>query len=92
MTRFFETLDDEHAQPHTVRFTYRRAAFSNTLKSKAGLMVARAAALRININTDGCVINTDGRVTGSHINTDGRVTGSSRLKWTRTGTSAKMGC
>ena len=51
-TRFFEIFDDVHAQPHTSRFTYRRAAFFNTLKSKIGLMVARAAALRTNINID----------------------------------------
>ena len=38
---------------HTSRFTYRRAAFFNTLKSKTGLMVAMAAALRTNINIDG---------------------------------------
>ena len=48
--RFFEIFEDVHAQPHTSRFTYRRAAFFNTLKSKTGLMVARAAALRTNIN------------------------------------------
>ena len=41
------------AQPYTSRFTYRRAAFFNTLKSKTGLMAARAAALRTNINIDG---------------------------------------
>ena len=52
-TPFFEIFDDGHAQPHTSRFTYRRAAFFNTLKSKTGLMVARAAALRTNINIDG---------------------------------------
>ena len=52
-TRFFEIFDDGHAQPYTSRFTYRRAAFFNTLKSKTGLMVARAAALRTNINIDG---------------------------------------
>ena len=52
-TRFFDILDEEHAQPHASRFTYRRAAFFNTLKSKTGLMVARAAALRTNINIDG---------------------------------------
>ena len=40
-TRFFEIFDDGHAQPYTSRFTYRRAAFFNTLKSKTGLMVAR---------------------------------------------------
>ena len=33
-TRFFEIFEDGHARPHTSRFTYRRAAFSNTLKSK----------------------------------------------------------
>ena len=60
-TRFFEILDDEHAQPHTSRFTYRRAAFFNTLKSKTGLMVARAAALRVNINTDGRPLPTKKR-------------------------------
>ena len=51
--RFFDIMDDERAQPDTARFTYRRAAFFNTFKGKTGLMVARAAALRININTDG---------------------------------------
>ena len=60
-TRFFEILDDEHAQPHTSRFTHRRAAFFNTLTSKTGLMVARAAALRININTDGRPLPTKKR-------------------------------
>ena len=44
---------DERAQPSTPRFQYRRAAFFNTLKSKTGLMVARAAALRTKINIDG---------------------------------------
>ena len=50
-TRFFEIFDDGHAQPYTSRFIYRRAAFFNTLKT--GLMVARVAALRTNINIDG---------------------------------------
>ena len=31
--RFFEMFDDGHAQPHTSRFQYRRAAFFITLKS-----------------------------------------------------------
>ena len=59
--RFFEIFDDVHAQPHTSRFTYRRAAFFNTLKSKTGLMVARAAALRTNINIDGRPLPTQKR-------------------------------
>ena len=60
-TRFFEIFDDGHAQPYTSRFTYRRAAFFNTLKSKTGLMVARAAALCININTDSRPMTTSQR-------------------------------
>ena len=60
-TRFFEIFDDGHAQPYTSRFTYRRAAFFNTLKSKIGLMVARAAALRTNINIDGRPLPTQKR-------------------------------
>ena len=51
----------EDAQPYTSRFTYRRAAFFNTLKSKTGLMVARAAALRTNINIDGRPLPTQKR-------------------------------
>jgi len=60
-TRFFEIWDEGHAQPNTLRFTYRRAAFFNTLKSKTGLMVARAAALRTNINIDGRPLPTQKR-------------------------------
>ena len=43
------------------RFTYRRAAFFNTLKSKIGLMMAWAAALRVNINIDGRPLPTKKR-------------------------------
>ena len=52
-TRFFEILDDEQALPNNPSFTYRRAAFFNTLKRRTSLVVTRAAALRININTNG---------------------------------------
>ena len=46
-------MDDEEAPPNTARFTHRHAAFFIILKGKTGLMVARAAALWIIINTDG---------------------------------------
>ena len=59
MTRYFQILD-ERAQATTARFTYCRADF-NTLKSKTGLVVARAAALRININTEDRPIPTKKR-------------------------------
>ena len=39
------------AQQHCDSFRYRRAAFYNGLKSKVGLAAAKAAALRVNLNT-----------------------------------------
>ena len=41
------------AQPNQDQFRFRRAAFYSSLKSKVGLIAAKAAALRINMNTDG---------------------------------------
>ena len=35
---------------------FKRAAFYNGLKSKVGLAAAKAAALRVNLNVQGCVI------------------------------------
>ena len=40
--------------PEALRF--KRAAFYNGLKSKVGLAAAKAAALRINLNVQGCSI------------------------------------
>ena len=37
-------------------FRFKRAAFYNGLKSKVGLAAAKAAALRINLNVQGCGI------------------------------------
>jgi hypothetical protein len=37
-------------------FRFKRAAFYNGLKSKVGLAAAKAAALRVNLNVQGCVI------------------------------------
>ena len=36
------------------RFRFKRAAFFQSLKSKVGLAAAKAAALQINLNIDGC--------------------------------------
>ena len=44
------------AQQHCDSFRYRRAAFYNGLKSKVGLAAAKAAALRVNLNINGCSI------------------------------------
>jgi hypothetical protein len=35
---------------------FKRAAFYNGLKSKVGLAAAKAAALRVNVNVQGCGI------------------------------------
>ena len=42
------------AQQHCVSFRFRRAAFYNGLKSKVGLAAAKTAAMRINLNINGC--------------------------------------
>jgi hypothetical protein len=44
------------AQESTDMFRYRRAAFYSGLKSKVGLIAAKTAALRVNMNTDGCLL------------------------------------
>jgi len=42
------------AQQHCDSFRFRRAAFYNGLKSKVDLAAAKTAAMRINLNIDGC--------------------------------------
>ena len=44
------------AQPNQDLFRYRRAAFYSGLKSKVGLIAAKASALSVNMNTDGCLL------------------------------------
>jgi hypothetical protein len=44
------------AQPDQDQFRFRRAAFYSSLKSKVGLIAAKAVALRKNMNTDNCLI------------------------------------
>jgi hypothetical protein len=41
---------------HSDSFRFKRAAFYQSLKSKVGLAVAKAAELRINLNVEGCGI------------------------------------
>ena len=41
---------------HSDLFPFKRAAFSQSLKSKVGLAAAKAAALRMNLNVEGCGI------------------------------------
>ena len=46
----------EPVQPDQDQFGFRRATFYSSLKSKVGLIAAKAAALRVNMNTDSCLI------------------------------------
>ena len=56
-TQYFEAQGQQLAQTnHLDTFHYKRAAFYNGLKSKVGLVLAKAAALRINLNLDGVPI------------------------------------
>ena len=41
---------------HSDSFRFKRAAFYQSLKSKVGLAATKAAALRINLNVEGCGI------------------------------------
>ena len=56
--RFFAASGVQLAQ-HTSGgfFHFRRAAFSSMLKSKCGNILAKSAALRINLNLDGAPMN-----------------------------------
>jgi hypothetical protein len=47
-------------------FHFRRAAFSSMLKSKCGLILVKAAALRINLNLDGESITSQSHTHPSH--------------------------
>ena len=48
-------------------FHFRRAAFSSQLKSKVGHILAKAAALRFNLNIDGVPIVSRSHTHPSHL-------------------------
>ena len=54
--RFFAASGVQPVQTQRGMFHFRRAAFSQQLKGKVGLALAKAAALRINLNLDGAPI------------------------------------
>ena len=48
---------DDYVTTHKVtKFRFKRAAFYMGLKSKVGLVAAKALALRINLNIQGCSV------------------------------------
>ena len=69
--RFFAASGVQSAQSNlgSSYFHFHRAAFSSMLKSKCGLILAKAAALRINLNLDGATIVSQSHTHPSHSQT-----------------------
>ena len=75
--RFFADSGVQPAQ-HTSGgiFTFKREAFLSHLKSKMGSSLAKAAALRVNLNIDGAPITTRSHTHPSHSQTSHLLTSS----------------
>jgi len=69
--RFFAASGVQSAQSNlgSSYFHFRRAAFSSMLKSKCGLILAKTAALRINLKLDGAPITSQSHTHPSHSQT-----------------------
>jgi hypothetical protein len=74
--RFFSASGVQPAQSDRDQFHFRRAAFSSGLKSKVGLALAKASALRINLNLDGTSIASKSHTHPSHSQTSRLLTSS----------------
>ena len=64
--RFFAASGVQLAQSTSGLFHFRRAAFSSQLKAKVGSTLAKAAALRVNLNIDGTPITSRTHTHPSH--------------------------
>jgi hypothetical protein len=64
--RFFAASGVQLAQPTSGLFHFRRAAFSSQLKAKEGNILAKTAALSINLNIDGTPIAFKSHTHPSH--------------------------
>ena len=77
--RFFAASGVQSAQFDRGYFHFRRAAFSSILKSKCGNILAKAVALRINLNLDGASITSKSHTHPSHSQTSRLLTSSLSL-------------
>ena len=77
--RFFAASGVQSAQSTSGQFHFRRAAFSQQLTGKVGLALAKAAALRINLNLDGAPIASKSHTHPSHSQTSRLLTSSLSL-------------
>jgi hypothetical protein len=76
---FFATSGVQPAQTQRGMFHFRRTAFPQQLKSRVGLALVKAAALRINLNLDGAPIASKSHTHPSHSQTSRLLTSSSKL-------------
>jgi hypothetical protein len=73
--RFFAASGVQSAQSTTSGFFhFRRAAFSSMLKSKCDSILAKASALRVNLNLDGAPIASNSHTHPSHSQSSGLLT------------------
>jgi hypothetical protein len=77
--RFFAASGVQLAQHDRVQFHFRRTAFASQLKSRVGLALAKAAALRINLNIHGDPITSRTQTHPSHSQTSRLLTSSLSL-------------
>jgi hypothetical protein len=63
---FFAASGVQLAQSNSGLFHFRRAAFSSELRAKVGSTLAKAAALRVNLNLDGAPITSRTHTHPSH--------------------------
>ena len=77
---FFSSSGVQLAEPNSGLFHFRRAAFSAQLKAKVGSTLAKAAALRINLNIDGVPITSRTHTHPSHSQTSRLLTSSLSLR------------
>jgi hypothetical protein len=76
---FFAASGVQLAQSTSGLFHFRRAAFSSQLKAKVGSTLAKAAALRVNMNLDGAPITSRTHNHPSHSQTSRLLTSSLSL-------------
>jgi hypothetical protein len=67
--RFFAASGVQSAQSNSAFWHFRRAAFSGLLKSRVGHIIAKASALRVNLNLDGAPIASSSHTHPSHSQT-----------------------
>ncbi len=77
--RFFAASGVQSEQSTSGMFHFRRTVFSSGLKSKVGLALSKAAALRINLNLDGEPITSKSHTHPSHSQTSRLLTSSLSL-------------